>query len=280
MTTKYPLLQAESGAPIVIPNGKVLVSNGDGTFSAGSAVGGGYANIEVNGVPFPPETTVNLTGPGVTGSDGGGITTVDFQSIQPEVITSFSHSPATVQIGASVVNPAFTATYNNVPTTATLTDNQGHTNDVTGTPNAFVSPHTFTFTAYGASVLFTLAVTSPGGNASRSFTEVWAQKVWWGAQVDPGIYDSAFINGLSNEVLQLGPSGAFAVNAGAGESTFYTARTAFGVTALNFKVNGLPFAISKVGSAIPYTNSDGVTENYDVWRSDNVALGAFTFTES
>lgn len=245
-----------------------------------AAAAGGYATIEVNGVALPQESTLNLTGPGVAGSDVGGVTTAAFTNPPPEAITSFATSPTLYQVGASSVNQAFTATYADPPTTATLTDTQGNLNDVSGTPAAFVSPHTVTKTVYAQSVTYTLSVTSPEGNASRAVAITWAQRVRWGTQVDPGVYDSAFIAGLASSSLQLGPSGTFAVNATAGQSTFYATRTAFGVTALNFKVNGLPFAISKVGAAVPFTNSDGVTENYDVWKSDNVSLGVFSFTES
>lgn len=45
MAVKYPLLQGESGAPIVIPNGMVLVSNGDGSFSQGAGGGGGVSSV-------------------------------------------------------------------------------------------------------------------------------------------------------------------------------------------------------------------------------------------
>lgn len=243
--------------------------------------GAGGITIQVNGVAVPPEPVLNLTGPGVTTTDTPGVkTNVDFQSLPAESILSFTHAPATVLVGTTVTHPAFTATYADPPTTATLTDTEGNTDNVSGTPNAFNSTAVWLKNVYGANVTATLAVTSPEGPASRTFTETWAQNVRWDVKVDPGVYDSAFIAGLVQSVLQLGPQGTFPVNAGAGQSTFYATRTAFGVTTLNFKVNGLPFAISKVGAAIPFTNANAITENYDVWMSDNVALGAFSFTES
>lgn len=246
-----------------------------------SGGGGGGTIVQVNGVAVPPEPILNLTGPGVVTTDTPGVkTNVDFQSLPAESILSFTHAPATLLVGATLTHPAFTATYADAPTTATLTDTEGNTDNVSATPNAFNSSGVFTKNVYGNTVTFTLAVTSPEGAATRNFTETWAQNVRWDAQVDPGVYDSAFIAGLVSAVLQLGPSGTFAVNATAGKFTFYATRTAFGVTALNFKVNGLPFAISKVGAAVPFTNANGITENYDVWRSDNPGLGSFSFTES
>lgn len=250
-----------------------------GNLIAVGSGGAGYATIEYNGVPLAQESVLNLTGPGVTATAGVGKTIADFEIVTPEAV-SLSHSPALLQIGASVVNPAFTASYTNAPTTAILTDTEGHTDDVSSTPTSFISPHTFTKSVYGQSVTFTDTVTSPQGPAAGSTSITWAQTVRWGTQVDPGVYNSAFIAGLSNSSLQLGPGGTFAVNASGGASVFYATRTAFGVTALDFTVNGLPFAISKVGSAVAYTNTNGVTENYDVWMSDNIDLGAFSFVES
>ncbi len=246
-----------------------------------SGGGGGGTIIQVNGIAVPPEPILNLTGPGVTTTDTPGVrTNVDFESLPAEAITSFTHAPSVVLVGTTVTHPAFTATYADAPTTATLTDTEGGNDNVSGTPNAFNSSNVWLKNVYGNTVTATLAVTSPEGAASRNFVETWAQNVRWDVQVDPGVYDSAFIASLVQSVLQLGPQGTFAVNATVGLFTWYATRTAFGVTALNFKVNGLPFAISKVGAAVPFTNANGITENYDVWRSDNPGLGAFSFTES
>jgi hypothetical protein len=234
---------------------------------------GGYATIQVNGVALPAETTVNFVASDVHGADNPPVTTISFGNES----VSVSHSPSIVQVGSSVTNPAFTASYATAPTTALLTDTEGHSDNITSSPNAFVSPHVFTKGAYGQSVTFTVAVTSSAGPASGTNTISWVQQVLWGAVVDPGVYDSAFINSLANSSLQFTGNGTFHVVAGAGQSTFYSSRTAFGLTPADFFVGGFPFAISKVASAVPRTNSDGVTENYDVWRSDNVALGDFSF---
>lgn len=254
------------------PSGHLVAVGGGGT--------GGYTTIQVNGTPLSQEDTLNLVGTDLNGSDVGGVTTVDFDPAPPENVT-LSHTPNLLQAGASVVNPAFTATYTITPTTAILTDTEAHTDDVTSTPTSFVSPHTFTKSVYGQSVTFTLSATSPDADGSANTGITWVQKVWWGAVVDPGSgYNSAFINALSNSNLQAGPNGSFAVNATGGKSTFFATRTAFGLTTANFFVGAFPFAVSKVAAAVAYTNSNGVVENYDVWRSDNVDLGAFSFTVS
>lgn len=190
-------------------------------------------------------------------------------------ITSFTHAPALVQVGRAVVNPSFTASYNRAPVTAVLTDTEAHTDDVILTPNAFSSPHSFTKNVYSQSVTFTLTATEANSsNANTSIT--WGQNVYYGVAVDPGSYSQAFIKSLTAQ-LKLAPQGFYAVNAGAGESTFFASRTAFGLVDTDFFVGVFGFAISKVAAAVAVTNSDGITENYDLWRSDNVGLGLFTF---
>ena len=241
--------------------------------------GGGYQTIEVNGVPLTQETTVNFVGTDIHGSTVGSVTTIAFGA---ESVSIGQSSASVLQVGASVVNPAFTAAYAVAPTTATLTDTEGHSDDITSSPTAFVSPHTFTKTVYGQQVTFTVAVTSSEGPANGSATKSWVQTVRWGNAVDPGGggYNSAFIQALNHNSLQFGPNGTFAANAAVGQNEFYATRAAFGVTSLNFTVNGLPFAISKVAANVPYTNTDGVIENYDLWMSDLTGLGAFNFVVS
>lgn len=191
-------------------------------------------------------------------------------------VTSFAHSPTLVQAGASVVNPAFTATYSEATTSATLTDTEAHTDDITSTPLAFSSPHTFTKTAYGATVTFTDSATGASGSGSANLTVTWGQNVYFGSAVDPGSYSQTFIKSLTAQ-LRLAPQTNYVMNAGAGESVFFAARSAFGLTDLSFFVGVFGFACSKVAT-VAVTNSDGVTENYDLFRSDNVGLGSFTLT--
>lgn len=198
----------------------------------------------------------------------------------PITILTFVHTPTVVLLGATITDPAFTASYNEEPSAALLTDSEGNSDDVSGTPDAFDSPHVFTETVYAAFVRFTLSASLSGTSDDATTTITWGQLVYWGAAVDPGVYTQAFIKSLGSNALRLTPNGSFPINSGAGTHTFYGARTAYGVTQLDFQVNGLPFAISKVAAAIALTNANGVTENYDLWMSDNAALGSFTFTVS
>lgn len=192
-------------------------------------------------------------------------------------VTSFSHSPTLVQVGASVLNPAFTASYNQTPTVAVLTDTEGHTDNVIGTPTSFSSPHTFTKLGFNQSVTFTLTASDSLGAGTAAITVAWGQDVYYGAQAIPGSYNQAFITSLTGR-LTVSPNGNYSISASGGQTSYFCALTALGLTISNFFVGGFPFACSKVASAVSVTNTDGVTATYDVFGSDNPGLGPFTLT--
>ncbi len=214
----------------------------------------------------------------------GGAEQLRINLLTPFAITSFTKVSGTLVLaGASVVSPTFNAAYNQLATAVSLTDTEGN-NDVIALPGtAFASPHTFTKNVYGQSVTFTDHATGPTGTGTdtKSVTLSWGQNVFFGSIVDPGGggYTNAFITALA-ATLKLAPAGTYAFNASALQSCFFCARTAFGLTPANFTVGGFPFACSIVASAVAVTNANGVVENYDVFRSDNVGLGAFNLVEA
>jgi len=159
-------------------------------------------------------------------------------------------------------------------------DSLGNNDTIALPGTAFVSPHTFQETVYAQSVTFTDTAGDASGNAARSSSLTWGQNVYFGSIADPGGggYNAAFIQALGS-VLKLDPAGTYAYNAGAGASAFFCTRTAFGKTPANFTVGGFPFACSMVATGVAVTNN-GVAENFDVFRSDNVALGAFNLVEA
>lgn len=192
-------------------------------------------------------------------------------------ITGFSLNgfPSLVQVGDTVTSPAFVATYNQAASSATLTDSDGHSDPLVLPATAFTSPHAFTKTSFGAGVTFTLHAMSALGADTANVGIAWGEFVYWGQQVDPGIYDQAFIEGLDLNQLRLGVGSTYNFNAGATESSFFCALSSYGLTVGNFFVGGFPFACSKIASAVPFTNANGIVEAFDVFRSDNVGLGAF-----
>lgn len=193
-------------------------------------------------------------------------------------ITSFATTGATLVLaGATVVNPGFTASYNQPASAVTLTDTLGHSDAIALPGTAFVSPHSINFPAFGSSVTFTDTASSPLGSGARNVTITAGNNVYTGSAVDPGGggYTAAFITSLAAS-LKGAPQGTYSENASALQSVFFAARSAAGLTTANFFVGGFPFACSRVAAAVAVTNANGVTENYDLFRSDNVGLGSFS----
>ncbi len=253
----------------------------DGTTIIGPSAGPGRWILEGGSTPFViPFPVADISAVGIP--DGRVVVAQGGIAVWATVptafrITGFSHSPTLVQAGASVVSPAFTASYDQTPTTAVLTDTEGHTDSVIGTPNAFSSPHTFTKSGFNQSVTFTLTASDSLGADVATVSIVWGQDVYYGAAAIPGSYNQAFITSLTSH-LTVSPNGSYGITAGVGQTSYFCALTALGLTIGNFFVGGFPFACSKVASAVSVTNTDGVTATYDIFGSDNPGLGPFTLT--
>lgn len=273
---------AAACAALVLQSDAYVAGQGITPPSPGSGAGSQVSvNAQDTTSGFLAQKLVAGTSIALTVVNPGGNEQLRIDLLTAFAVTGFATPTTLVLAGASVVSPSFTASYNQAATAANLTDSDGD-NDVIALPaTAFVSPHTFTKNVYGQFVTFTIHATGPAGtgSATASVSISWGQNVYFGSAVDPGGggYTNAFITGLAAQ-LMLAPNGSYNFNALAGQSTFWAARSAFGLTVANFFVGGFPFACSKVAT-VAVTNANGVTENYDLFRSDNTGLGAFTMVE-
>ena len=199
--------------------------------------------------------------------------------LHPFAISSFTMAVTSREVGQSLPTPAFTAAYSSAPTTATLTDSEGGSKDVSATPTAFSSNGTFSRSVPSQTAVFTLNATQTGAPAPAPLTRTatWLARRMYGAAIDPGSYTGAFVNGLATQALSASKTGSFAVAPSAGQSVFFAVLSSFSLVQTDFTVSGLPFGISKVGDPIAVTNGFGVTLNYQLWRSDNTGLGSLTF---
>jgi hypothetical protein len=183
-----------------------------------------------------------------------------------------------VEVSNSIVQPAFTATYNSTAITAVLTDNNGNpSKNVISTPTSFFSNNTFVKNTYGQSVTFTL--TSSNGLATKTATQTitWAQKVFWGTGT-AGQTGETFIESLANSAIQTSRARTFSITAGSGQKIYYAYRTAFG--AATFTVGGFAGGFTLVATNISITNAYGFTETYTLYESDNANLGTITIVVS
>lgn len=181
------------------------------------------------------------------------------------------------ELGESVATPGFTATQTTAPTSLILTDTEGTApKNVTSTPTSFTSNGTFMKSVYGQTVTFTLTATRGTVVRTPTATLTWVQKVFWGTSASAGPYNEAFIEGLAANALATSRARTFTVTAGASEKIYYAFRSAYGTP--TFIVGGFEGGFELIASAVAVTNANGITENYDVWRSVQPNLGNTTVT--
>jgi len=241
-----------------------------------AATGGGGGGGGGSTIPTPvlPNAVVQVSTSGV-------ITSAPLrwdQILAAWTINSFAIvQTSPVEVGTTITTPGFTATYASTPTSAILTDNNGTAaRDVTSTPTSFTSLGTFTKTANNATVTWTLSAhDATSATMTRTASVSWQPRVYWGTGA-PGLTSGAQILALTNKPLQGSRNGSYTYatgNTAANLKAYYAAPTSYGTP--TFKVGGILFPITKVASAVSVT-SNGVTQTYDLWESDNVGLGTLT----
>ena len=138
-----------------------------------------------------------------------------------------------------------------------------------------------TFTAkYNNSIAsnktFTLTVSDNKNNtATKSITFSFLYPKYYGAVVEPDVYDNDFILNLSGYKLASSRNGTFNVNAGTNEYIYFCIPIKWGTP--TFNVGGFDGGFFKVAE-INFTNNSGHTEPYSIWRSDNLSLGSQSVT--
>ncbi len=189
-------------------------------------------------------------------------------------ITAFaSNQPALIEVGSTIIDPHFTASYNNTPTNVTIQDNQGTgIVNVTGTPTSFAYTATYTENAYGITVTWSLNATDGTGSDNASDATEWVQLVYWGVGA-PGGSTEAFIEALANSALATTRNRTFTVTPSSTQKIYYAYRNAYGTA--TFTVGGFSGGFNS-GTVISVTNAHGFTENYRLYESDNVDLGTTT----
>lgn len=231
---------------------------------------------------------------------GGGAGLVHRRLTQDDIdaafsITSFARAgtfPDPLELGDSLVNPRFTATYNAALTTPlNLINTQGPNTDPITQPGAEASfgyndfntsglpARTFTRTTQGAISWTLSAKKNPGGPTRTAvISNSWLPRVYRGIVV-PGANTEAFIEALGISALQSSRNGTYAFAAGTGvEKIHFGWPTTFSGTPLFKDGNGFVFPMTLIATGISVTNSFGAVVNYDLWRSDNFLSSAFTLT--
>lgn len=185
----------------------------------------------------------------------------------PIAITSFSSSVGTVEIGSVVNDVVLKWALNKTPATLTLDGAELDVDLRTMTLSDLAM--TTTSTKKGWTIK---ATDERNATSSKSVSVTFMNGVYYGVAGDVEKYDSAFILALTKN-LQSSRAKTFTVTAGEEQYIYYCVPTKYG--ACNFNVGGFDGGFALIDT-ISFTNALGHTEDYYIYKSDNVNLGTTT----
>lgn len=187
---------------------------------------------------------------------------LDYKAID---ITNFGCSAAgTHELGSAVTGMNCYWSLNKEPTKQTLRSE---------TLDNSVRSKQYTGLNITSNTTVTLSVTDErGATDSASGSISFLNGVYHGVIADGAAVNNAAVLALTRS-LRDSRGITFTANAGASQRIAYAIPSRYGTPV--FTVGGFEGGFSKA-STISFTNASGYTENYDVWLSDNVALGSTT----
>ena len=183
--------------------------------------------------------------------------------VQTLQITNFSANITSAELGSVINSINFAWDYNGEPTSQKF---EGETIDV--------NLRNYTYTgAVSANKTFTLTATDSDGSVKTATVSIkFYNGVYYGVSSSTN-YNSALISSLT-KVLSDTKERNITVDAkNEDEYIYYCIPSRLGVP--TFNVGGFDGGFEKMAT-IPFTNSNGYTEDYDIYRSDNPGLGATT----
>lgn len=191
-----------------------------------------------------------------------------------------------MEIGETLINPIFNASYTSPPQVTIFVDNQGSPPmNIFAAPPPSIPPSLFMypnklggyrFTSYPLipfSVTFTLTSNASGsGPFTSTYTISWVQRIYYGVAA-PGQTSASFIQSLSNNPLSDTKTVQFTAAAGPGQAIYFAYRAAYGLA--DFWADGWEGGFNLVAT-VPITNVNGFTENYYLYQSSQTNLGLTT----
>jgi hypothetical protein len=194
-------------------------------------------------------------------------------------ITSFTGG-STVEIGTSITNPTFNATYSATPANANITNTEG-----IDSPQALTSPFT-SGTIIGTFVHTAIETTTFTLSATNGTTQTATQSIAWEPRIFSGVGTSGGATGATasgTSAVLIGTTGTLP-SAGLGVETvgktfvfnltgnfFYMLLVNSGHT---FNVNGLPATLAS--TPVTFVNAVGVTIAMNLYVGPTFGTGTFT----
>lgn len=184
------------------------------------------------------------------------------------VITSFSNTVNTVEMGQTIDAVTFNWSMNKTPKTLTF---NGETIDVNSTSKAL------TDLSITANKSWSLKATDEKDAVSTKTSSItFLNGVYHGVGtvIEASGVTNEFIRGLT-KTLASNKGKTFTVNAASGQYIYYAVPKRMGTVAFN--VGGFDGGFTLL-TIFSYTNASGYTEDYYVYKSDNASLGNTTVT--
>ena len=192
--------------------------------------------------------------------------------ILPAFVVSLSGG-GSLELGQTVTNPYFTATYSREPAVATLSIDNGYGLDVSGTPTSFTAFTVLQKSELGSSNAVILTANETGGPSKTSTAYFgWYPKVFVGVG-SAGSFNESFIHGLTG-ALASSRGRTFTVTPGVGQKIYYAYPVAFGLA--TFYVGGFEGGFIEPPTVTSVTNPFGVVLDYYVYESSQDNLGQTT----
>lgn len=185
--------------------------------------------------------------------------------VKPTCSLSATPSGGTFEIGTAISAPiTFTWTTNKDITSQTLT----------GCTLANASVRTATYnTNVTSDKTFTLSVSDDENFASSSVSYKFLNNIFWGSASTAETYDSAFISALSNKKLASVIKGTYSFNIASGEYGFWAVPS--NMTISSVWIGGFEVTVDDLGT-VSYTNAQGYTRDYKLYKTGKASLGAIS----
>ena len=185
--------------------------------------------------------------------------------VKPTCSLSATPSGGTFEMGTVISAPiTFTWTTNKAITSQTLT----------GCTLADASVRTAIYNINVTSdKTFTLSVSDGENSASSSISYKFLNNIFWGSASTAETYDSTFIRALSNKKLASAIKGTYSFNIASGEYGFWAVPS--NMTISSVWIGGFEVTVDDLGT-VSYTNAQGYTRDYKLYKTGKSGLGAIS----
>ena len=242
-------------------NTKPILKIYDGTdwIAISSASSGGAStadNVEYTNADYPSYTNVDLALDALFSK---------VYYVKPTCSLSASKSGGTFEIGTTITAPiTFTWKTNKAITSQTLT----------GCTLTYASVRTAIYnTNVTSDKTFTLSVSDGENSASSSVSYKFLNNIFWGSASTAETYDSTFISALSNKKLASAVKGTYSFNIASGEYGFWAVPS--NMTISSVWIGGFEVTVDDLGT-VSYTNAQGYTRDYKLYKTGKSGLGAIS----